>query len=205
MKLWVIAALGALAVVAPAQLSYTFDSNNQGWQRGNLNTATYALELSGPATWNAAGYIDGPDFDAYAFHVSPLMTGSQEYAYGHALSFDYRSDFTDNVSYPLVVLGNGTQAIFQSSIEPGDAVFHHHAYNLAAGNGWVYFDGTNASLASETNIRHVLSTMTYFGMSADQHSGEDYTAVDNISVVPEPASLLAVATGIVALIRRRKH
>ncbi len=205
MKLVAVAVLGSCALMAPAQLSYTFDADNQGWQQGNLDTASMTLSNLGPAQWNSGGFIDGPDFAAFAFHVSPILTGSHEWAYGHEISFDYRTDFSDNTVYPFLVLGNGTEAIFQQALITTSPTFGHYSYNLSAAGGWAYFHAGAVSAATETDIRHVLSTMTQFGVNADEHSGQDYSALDNVSVVPEPASVLALASGLVALIRRRKR
>jgi len=104
-----------------------------------------------------------------------------------------------------VVLANATAGIFQMAVVPADGQFHHYSYDFTPGT-WQYSDGVNFRVATATDIFTVLSTMNQFGINADQQSGSDYTRLDNVALVPEPASLSAISLGLLILAkRRRKH
>lgn len=202
--LLVVSAL-TLVSAAHANLTYTFDSDNQGWRQADFNQSTLVLTDLGPATWNAAGNIEGPDFAGWAFHTSPLLSGG----YGGAteIRFDYSAAFADTQPYPFVVLASATAAIFQVAIPPADGQFHTYAFDLTTVGTWQYGDANGLRAATLSDISSVLGGLQRIGINADVASGSDFTRVDNVQLtaVPEPATVAAVGLGVAALIRRRRR
>ena len=204
--------LAPLAASA-AMLDYTFDADAQGWRKANLALATLALTDLGPATWNPAGssggFLTGTDVSEYTFHLSPELSGaSYAEAYGGTLSLDFRTAFSSATPTPFVVLTNGAGAIFQSRAYTASETLQSYGYTLAPGNGWMYgTSATNTAPATESQIRGVLGGLTRIGVTSDVvFNGPDLTAVDNVRLaapVPEPASLIALGLGALALRRRR--
>lgn len=189
----------ALSATAQSQLAYDFDTDNEGWRRANLNPSTLELTVLGPATWNAAGFIDADDFSNWAFHLSPDLSGG--FAGATSIQFDYSSLSGDSV-YPLVVLRGQGEAIFQSLQVPADNAWHHYDYSLTPGT-WFYSNGGAPILANASQINSVLTDLFQIGVSADNSVGPEYTRLDNLTVVPEPATMLALGLGAAALLRRR--
>jgi hypothetical protein len=193
----------SVTAVAQANLLYTFDTDNQGWKQADFNPATLTLTEVGPATWNPAGHIEGPDFAGWAFHVSPLLAGG--YGLATEIRFDYSADFADAFAYPFIVLASGTGAIYQEVAPPADGQFHTYAFDLTTVGSWKYGDNGGLRDATMGDIANVLGGLQRIGINADVASGGDFTRVDNVQLnaVPEPATMAALGLGIAALLRRR--
>lgn len=196
-------ALG-LASAGRANLIYTFDTDNQGWRRADFNPSTLVLTDLAPATWNPAGFIEGPDFAGWAFHLSPLLSGG--FGLATDIRFDYAADFADTQAYPFIVLSSGTAAIYQELAPPPDGQFHPYLFDLTSATGWRYGDVNGLRAATLADIGVVLNGLQRIGVNADVASGVDFTRLDNVqlTVVPEPATLMVVGLGVAALVRRRR-
>jgi hypothetical protein len=189
------------ASVAHADLlNYHFDSNNEGWRRGDLDIAHLVMNDVGAATWNSGGYIDAPDFANWSFHLSPIIAGNMSSA--TRIEFDYSSAASDG-PYPFVILSSGSGAIYQNATVPGDGEFHHYSYNFTPGT-WLFSDGVNFRAATASDISFALTNLQQFGINGDQQHGPDYTRLDNVALVPEPMSVVVLSLGALSLIRRRK-
>ena len=195
-----IFALG-ISVANADLLSYHFDSNNEGWRRGDLDVNHLTVTDVGAATWNSGGYIDAPDFANWSFHLSPLI--QQNFSSASRIEFDYSSQFSDNV-YPFLIINSSSGAIYQMAAVPADSLFHHYSYDFTPGT-WQFVNSTSSRVATATDISSVLADFVQFGINADQESGPDYTRLDNVVVVPEPTSLVGIGMGILVLIRGRRQ
>ncbi len=181
-------------------LSYHFDTNNEGWRRGDLNISTLTMNDVGAATWNSGGYIDAPDFANWSFHLSPVIAADMSSA--ARIEFDYSSRESDG-PYPFVIFSSGVGATYQTTAVPGDDQFHHYSYSFTPGT-WQYSDGVNFRLATAADISFTLTNLQRFGINADQQSGPEYTRLDNVVLVPEPATVAALTIGLLTLSRRRR-
>lgn len=194
-----------VATVSQASLLYTFDTDNQGWRQADFNPVTLTLTDVGPATWNPAGHIEGPDFAGWAFHTSPLLAGG--YGLATEIRFDFSADFADVQAYPFVVLASANGAIYQEVAPPADGQFHTYAFDLTTVGTWKYGDLGGLRNATMGDIASVLGGLQRIGINADVASGGDFTRVDNVQLtaVPEPATTAALGLGVAALMRRRRR
>lgn len=181
-------------------LSYHFDSDNQGWRRGNLDISLLVMNDVGAATWNAGGYIDAPDFASWSFHLSPLLNANMSLA--SRIEFDYSSAASDG-PYPFVILSSGVGAVYQTAAVPGDGLFHHYRYDFTPGT-WQFSDGVTFRVATASDISFALSNLQQFGVNGDQQHGPEYTRLDNVQLVPEPMSILGLSIGLIALRQRKR-
>lgn len=194
--------LFALAATGSAQLlSYTFDSDNQGWRQGDFNSTTLALTDIGPATWNSGGFITGTDFAGWAFHLSPVLNA--DFSSATEVRFDFATQFSGGL-FPLLVLTNGTEAIYREEAPAGSPNSVTYAYDLTSANGWKYGNGSSLRNATLADIENVMSNLSRIGVSSDIANGSDSTRLDNVQLVPEPATMLALAGGLLAFRKRRK-
>ena len=180
-------------------LSYHFDTNNEGWRRGNLDIAHIVMNDVGAATWNVGGYIDAPDFASWSFHLSPLVTSDVSSA--SRIEFDYSSAASDG-PYPFVIFSSGIGAIYQTTTVPGDGLFHHYSYNFTPGT-WQFSDGVTFRAATAADISFTMANLQQFGVNGDQQHGPEYTRLDNVVLVPEPIAVLGLIVGIAGLANRR--
>jgi hypothetical protein len=192
--------------------NFTFDSDNQGWTKGNFSN-TYANidpDSNGPATWNAGGWIDGSDHSGYAFHFSPVLGGGHGDLFGQTISVDFVSIGGAGGEDPFLVLMSSTDFLVLEKTMPGGSTFSTYTYALNDSELWYfnssqYYDGSGATVASNAQIQAVLSDLQYVGVSTDITSGGDTTRLDNVTAVPEPASMIALGLGGLALLRRRRN
>jgi hypothetical protein len=186
---------------------FTFDTDSEGWQRGT-NTDINFLTFDGPANWAAPGLLTGTDFANLATYFSPNMGGTdREALYNGIFAFDFRSKFIQNVDVPSVYMTNGTTTINASVpiVVTPDLVTKEITLNTTG--GWRLGTATNGAAATEADIRAVLGSLTYVGISGEIRNGGDRTYLDNVraEAVPEPGIMIALAGGAALLARRRKN
>lgn len=197
-------------LASAAGFSFTFDSDAQGWTKGNLGSTFGSItpNSNGPATWSA-GEIAGVDHSSYAYHFSPNLGGGHGSLFGTALKLDFRSA-SGGANDPFVVLVSSTDFLVLPQLITASATMVSHSFALDGSAGWYfnsspYFNGGSAVLASAAQVQLVLNDLRYVGVSTDIASGADDTHLDNvIATVPEPGTMLALSLGAVALIRRRR-
>lgn len=196
-------------LASAAGFSFTFDSDAQGWTKGNFGStfATINTNSNGPATWSA-GEIAGTDHSAYAYHFSPNLGGGHGVMFDTNLQFDFRSANMGGAD-PLVVLMSSTAFIVLEQLVTPSTTMDHYTIRLNNSLDWYYnsseyYNGGSAVLASNAQIQSVLNDLQYIGISTDIAGGADNTHLDNVMAVPEPGTMLALSLGAVALIRRRR-
>lgn len=198
---FVFTLLGLGSAFAQADLlTYNFNTDAQGWRRGDLDATHLTMTDVGAATWNAGGFIDADDFAAWSFHLSPLI--QQNFSGATRIEFDYSSQFSD-APYPFLIINSTNGALFQVAQVPADNQWHHYSYDFTPGT-WQFVDTSGTRVATATDIANTLADFRQFGVNADQQSGPEYTRLDNIVVVPEPMSMVAMGIGLAFLGRRRR-
>ncbi len=200
-----LALIMASASLSAFALSYTFDTDNQGWMQADFNSSTLALTPIGPANWAVGGFLEEVDFSNWAFDISPVLSGG--YQGSTTVSFDLSIDDNESTAFPLLVLASPTEAVYRSEIPPADGAFHNYSYDLTDPTGWLYSDGVNFRAANQADITNVLTSLVVMGIDVDMNDGPDHTRIDNVNlgVVPEPFSLAALAVvPVLARKRRRK-
>lgn len=206
-------------VLAPSSyaglFNFTFDSDNQGWTRGNLGSTFSAITPSsaGAAAWSA-GTIVGSDHASYAFNFSPVLSGGFANLLGGTINVDFASPGGANGSAdPFIVLVSGTDFLIKGQQVPGSSTLSTYSYALNSTGGWYfnsspYYQGGAAVLATDSQILSVLGDLQHVGVSSDIVSGGDDVRIDNVGVVeavPEPATLAVLGLGLGALRLRKRR
>lgn len=201
--------LGALA--SAQAINYTFDSDSQGWTKGDLGSTFTGTNLGAPpAVWDAATQaILGSDHAGYAFHFSPDLGGGYGHLFGQDLTLDYRS-VSNGGEDPFLVLMSSTSYLVLEKQILASATLDPYTFKLDSSspfyfNSSQYYQGGSAVLATDADILGVLSDLRHIGVSTDIAGGGDTTYLDNVQAVPEPGTIALLAAGGAALaLRRRK-
>lgn len=199
---------------AAAGFNFTFDSDVQGWTRGNFgNTfATIDVDSHGSAVFasnSGNGYILGSDHTTYAYHFSGDLGGNHGGLFGQQLTLDYRSAAT-GADDPFIVLMSSTAFLVLERTIAASAGFNSYSFALDASEGWYYnssqyHQGSGAVLATNADIQSVLIDLRHVGVSTDIAGGGDTTWTDNVAAVPEPTTLAVMGLGALFLRRRPKN
>ncbi len=204
-----VLALAAGSIASATGFNFTFDTDNQGWTRGNFGNGFAGINKNiGPATWDAATQsILGSDFTGYAYHFSPDLGGSHGALFGTDLTLDYRSVGSGSED-PFVVLMSSTDFIVLEKTILASANLNPYSIKLDSTSGFFYnssqyYNGGAAVTATDAQIQAVLNDLRYIGVSTDIAGGGDTTYLDNVNAVPEPTTIALLGLGGAALLRKR--
>ena len=206
---FIAVALAAGSIASATGFNFTFDSDNQGWTRGNFGSGFAGINTNiGDATWDAGTQsILGSDFAGYAYHFSPDLGGSHGALFGTDLTLDYRSVGSGGED-PFVVLMSSTDFIVLEKTILGSANLDPYSIKLDSTSGFYYnssqyYNGASAVTATDAQIQAVLNDLRFIGVTTDVAGGGDTTYLDNVNAVPEPTTLALLALGGAALLRKR--
>ncbi len=202
-----LAALIGAALPAHAVVS-TFDTDADGW--------TAAGDIEGPLTWTATGgnpaghvLIDDLTTGGVTYFVAPLaFLGNKSGALGTDLTFDlmqvYPGGANQFVSPDVLLQGNGLTLAFDTPVNPGNGTWTSYVVPLTA-TGWKLNSLSGAAATSE-QFASVLANLTSLKIRAEYQTGADVGHLDNVALVPEPATNAMILLGLagVALAARRR-
>jgi hypothetical protein len=208
MRLILLAAAGVLGMCSSAsatQLSYTFDSNNQGWLQSQNNgntTSSAGFQASGG---NPGGRLTAVDTGAETgcptttpcnllYFFSPIVPtlGAN---YGGSASFDLRSSVNPAFAAELLLLPPGTSYLDGLISESAGTAYHRLSIPLNETGNWAVcpYAGGNCTAPSQTEFMSLLGASDQFAVMADvgpNGTGETYD-LDNVTLTdgtpPAPA------------------
>lgn len=209
-----------LSTAVGAVASSTFDVNHENW------TAGFGADRSTVATYQAAGGNPGgnllvSDRDDSAGSIvwhfeagtgSPFV-GDKSAAIGGALEFDLNlvsSTLPDRGLggdiYDVWIQGSfnlGTTLFLSGLTPPTPGVWTHYSVPLTAGQWRV--GNPSGAVATQSQIEGVLGNVLSLRIRGNWTTLDDTTRLDNVTLTPEPSSLLAfLAAGGCLLSRRRR-
>jgi hypothetical protein len=204
--------LASSAGAAPLAES-TFSLNDEGW------SVVTTLDYSGPATYSSTGgnpggfiYAQDPDTGAFGFLAPATFLGDKSAAYGQTFSFDVAA--YDTPSNPTSWVG-----LYSDTGGPGGAAiwlardytaptstyptWHSRSVVLDESDGWVDVD-TGFSV-SQAVFQDVLADLDAVVITTEFVEGleTDISGLDNVVMMPEPATMGLLAAGLAAVLARR--
>jgi Laminin B (Domain IV)/PEP-CTERM motif len=212
--LLVVVTLAAIAP-QPAQAapiaSSTFGTTNEAW--GVVSTLGY----TGSATWTATGgnpagfiYAQDPDIGAFGFAAPSKFLGDVSAAYGQGFSFDVASYDTPSGPTAWVGLlgGSGGGVTLVSTYAAPTSVYpawHARSMLLVETDGWIDLDSGLA--ATQSQMLDVLGNLDALIITAEFVEGleTDISGLDNVVLMPEPATVALLSVGLAGLVLRRKR
>lgn len=206
---FIAVAIAAGSIASATGFNFTFDSDNQGWTRGNFGSGFAGINTNiGPATWDAGTQsILGSDFASYAYHFSPDLGGSHGALFGTDLTLDFRTTGSGGED-PFLVLMSSTDFIVLEKTILASANLDPYSIKLDSTSGFFYnssqyYNGGTAVAATDAQIQAVLNDLRYIGVTTDITGGGDTTYLDNVNAVPEPTTMALLALGGAALLKKR--
>lgn len=199
--------LVALAACSCANAATSrFDTGTEGW--------TAVGDFAAPVTWsstggNPGGHVFIPDqvVGGVTYFVAPAaFLGDKSAAFGTMLTFDLKqvhpgasNQFSDR---DVVLQGGGLTLVYDTGPNPPNGAWASYAVPLSAG-GW-RLNSLSGAVATNPQILAVLSSLTSLQIRAEFQTGADTGYLDNVSLVPQPASALLMAGGLAGLLWLRR-
>lgn len=174
--------LGALTV--NASVVSTFGTSTEGWLavhfpfRSHVPTpATGSLTYNG-SFGNPPGSVRVGDVFAETGVSAPAQyRGDKSSYYGGTLAYDIYVRYTDNITYPAVVLNGGTMSVYYETPSPALNRWQTRIIPLTE-SGWrVSGPGTAATRAQ---FQSVLQNLVGLYINTEWRTGPDDTNVDNV-------------------------
>ncbi len=195
--------VSALAVLLAASLpalavTSTFDTDAEGWSAQG--------DIQGPLTWSATGgnpgghvLIDDLTTGGVTYFVAPaLFHGNFSGAFGSLLTFDLMQVYPGGANQfnteDVILQGNGLTVVYNTASNPGNNTWTSYAVPLSAA-GW-RLDSLSGSAVTNEQFITVLSNLSALKIRAEYQTGADIGHLDNVALVPEPATTVMFLAGI---------
>ncbi|MFG0326321.1 MAG: laminin B domain-containing protein [Phycisphaerales bacterium JB037] len=204
-----LCAAGAVGV-ANAQVSYTFDSTDEGWTSIN-DTSSFGWDGT---LGNPPGAIRGVDRTSGAiwfFSAPAADLGDLSGLYGQSIDYDIlgitgaQDDLEDLAD--VILDGPAGRIGIDIDVVPVVGQWTSWSATVSAGLGWKVVtsnDGDLGADADEQLIRDVLASVDSMYIRGEYTSGSDSAALDNVSFAPAPGTAALLALGGIAGVRRRR-
>ncbi len=186
--------------------SSTFDADDEDW------VCVSTLGNWWPATWsstggNPAGHIYGSDQDtgAFGFGAPTKFVGEKSEAYGQAFTFDIRTNVQNPAGGWVGLEGNGgVQIVCDYPTPAGPNVWYSRGVLLSEADDWFYVD-SGLSVTHDDMVA-IMGDLEGLAIAAEFKDGFDETSrLDNVFMMPEPATLALVGLGAAGLFARRRR
>ncbi len=179
---------------AHAAVVSTFDSAPDGWR---VVSYPFRSHSSTPATTNAGfdasggnppGSIRIGDVYGETGVAAPAqyLMNAQVY-YGGTLAYDIFLRYTDNVTYPAIVLNAGTRSLYYDTPSPPVNAWSHRVIPLTEA-GW-RVSGSHAP-ATPADLVSALANLQGLYIYTEWHTGADDTNVDNVLLAAGPCDFI---------------
>tara|TARA_R110000868_G_scaffold241497_2_gene496277 strand:+ start:14512 stop:15153 length:642 start_codon:yes stop_codon:yes gene_type:complete len=207
----ILALTAAITSPALAGISYTFDSDAQGW---GIFSDGRDFQWDGTIGNNGLGAIRAVDITAgnYWFFSAPTTDlGDLSALYGNSISYDIlgiqgNQNIDDRAD--IILSGGGIQIGIAAGVAPVLGQWTSWDILVDASADWkIVSSATSATLSStdatEADFQTVLANLSNLYIRGEYTSGGDQSAIDNVNFVPAPSTLALLGLSTVAFRRRR--
>ncbi len=192
---------------AAAVVASTFDSDAEGWIiSGDATSGVPTFLATGG---NPGGHIEADDSvsgGVWYFQAPSKFLGDLSGAYGELLRFDLKqtgsgSQFSSN---DVILNGGGLELTLDTLANPlpvGEWV--SYSVRLDVSETWM----NGGAAATAADVLFVLSSLDRLRIRGEYISGSDTGRLDNVSVsvVPIPAAVYFLGSGLLGLLARRRR
>lgn len=150
-----------------------------------------------------------PNPDEYWFSAPAKFLGNKRLAYQSWLEWDIKT-FTDGKPDVGLILtgGSGVNAhtlYYVNMTQPKENIWTHYSIALDSTDSHWRVDSPSGAAPTEAQWRAVLLNLKGLYILGDWLYGPDQTQIDNVYLVPEPATVALLLLGGAALLRRRRR
>ncbi len=205
----------AAASPALASISYTFDTDSQGW--GIVGGAT-DFQWDGSLGNGDLGAIRARDlvggaFDSWFFSAPTADLGDMSDLYGFDLQYDIMSiqgiPDTNDETAEILLVGGGIEIGFSFDDAPLLGSWISRSVTVDSLSGWRYVDSLSTgtvleTLVSQADLMTVLANLESLRIRGEYTNGEDQAALDNVFFVPAPGALSLLGLSGLIVSRRRR-
>lgn len=196
------------ALCGPAfGVTSSFDTDSEGWQAIGDVAGTLNWSATGG---NPGGHVSITDLTTggVTYFVAPAkFLGDQSAAYGTTLGFDLMQVYSGGPNQfnaeDVILQSASLTLVYDTSVNPANGSWTSYAVPLAAG-GWKV-SSLAGPVATAQQMQSVLANLTGLRIRAEYQTGPDLDRLDNVTMVPEPATLALWGAGLGALMLRLRR
>lgn len=189
----------------------TFDTGAEGWTvLGDASSGTPTYVATGG---NPGGHISADDTVAdgvWLWNAPAKFLGNQSNAVGESLSFDLRQSASSSQfdSSDVIIISPTVTLRFDTALNPA-TTWTSYTLPITETAGWVAGPTLASPPATLADITMAFSNITSLQIRGEFRTGGDTGWLDNVILVPEPASgallLLAAACPVLCFRHRRRN
>lgn len=202
-----------LAATASADVSSTFDTDDEGWSTLNdARDAEWTGDIGNPA--GAFTARDRGDGRIWYYAASNAYLGNRSGNLGGAISWDILGINGNQTSISpradVMLTGGGLEIGINAGTQPINGTWTSWSVDLLASAGWEYIgslgNGTlSGNAVTGADFASVLASLDGLYIQGEYTNGGDRTALDNVLLtVPTPGALGVLALGGLVGSRRRR-
>ncbi|MEO7310883.1 MAG: laminin B domain-containing protein [Chitinophagaceae bacterium] len=172
-----------------AQVTSTFDTNNDGWRVTGDATSSTPQYFS--TNGNPGGYVSSTDAatgGVWYWSAPAKFLGNQASAFGKMLQFDLKQSSLSNQfnAADIIIIGSGDTIVLDLAQNPL-TTWTHYNVPLNTGLGW-RMNALAGSLATDEAIQNILMNISSLRIRGEYVSGSDRGDLDNV-VLPSTSIL----------------
>lgn len=195
------ASLLCMAATAATAATSNFDTGREGWRAvGDTEGVLDWLSTGG----NPGGHISVTDAASggVIYFVAPAsFLGDRTAAIGTFLSFDLQQVYSGAANQfdreDVILEGAGFRVVFDTPVNPANGSWTSYAVPLTFSQ-W-RLDSLTGAIPTEAQFASVMGNLTTLQIRAEYRSGADVGKLDNVSLIPEPATGLLLLGGLAGL------
>ena len=190
-------------VVAPASGALSsFDVDDEGWTIAGDAQGASVLPDYHATGGNPGGYISATDNvqgGVWYYKAPEKFRGDFQSGYGTNLTFDLRQSSLSSQfnAVDVYLRGGGLELTFDTPNNPGTN-WTPYSIGLTESSGWLL----SGVAPTQPEMLQVLGNVTDVQIRGEFVTGSDVGSLDNVTMVPEPATLALLLVGGLALLRR---
>lgn len=168
-------------------VSSHFEKDSENWTikgdaQGDSAEPTYF-----PEDGVANGYIHAKDDAAggvWYFSAPEKYLGSKKNFYGRTLSYSLFQKPQKNSQFdsPDIVFGSGEDEIFYLVEDYPDTTWTHYQVRISSDKDWFFGKYKDKKVATEEQIKSVLSNLDKFWIRGEYRSGADWGGLDEVVI-----------------------